>query len=105
MNGSITSLQMRFTAHLVQQTRRFQKPLPIHPTPLTAASKASSDHLVRAYFHTYGLPVTITNCSNNYGPYQFPEKLIPGHVIMNALEGKAAPNLWGWDADQRLACM
>jgi len=55
-----------------------------------SASKASSDHLVRAYFHTYGLPVLITNCSNNYGPYQFPEKLIP-LVINNALAGRKIP--------------
>jgi len=55
-----------------------------------SASKASSDHLVRAYFHTYGLPVLITNCSNNYGPYQFPEKLIP-LVLNNALQGKELP--------------
>lgn len=55
-----------------------------------SASKASSDHLVRAWHHTYGLPVVITNCSNNYGPYQFPEKLIP-LVILNALEGKPIP--------------
>jgi dTDP-glucose 4,6-dehydratase len=54
-----------------------------------SASKASSDHLVRAYFHTYGLPILITNCSNNYGPYQFPEKLIP-LVLNNALQGKGA---------------
>jgi dTDP-glucose 4,6-dehydratase len=55
-----------------------------------SASKAASDHLVRAWFHTFGLPVVITNCSNNYGPYQFPEKLIPV-VILNALEGKKLP--------------
>lgn len=55
-----------------------------------SASKASSDHLVRAYGHTFGLPVSITNCSNNYGPYQFPEKLIP-LMLMNALEGKPLP--------------
>jgi len=55
-----------------------------------SASKASSDHLVRAHFYTYGLPVTITNCSNNYGPYQFPEKLIP-LMILNALRGKPLP--------------
>ena len=54
------------------------------------ASKAGADHLVRAYLHTYGLPTLITNCSNNYGPYQFPEKLIP-RMILNALEGKALP--------------
>lgn len=55
-----------------------------------SASKASSDHLVRAYFHTYGLPITITNCSNNFGPYQFPEKFIP-LAITNILEGKKVP--------------
>jgi len=60
------------------------------PNSPYAASKASSDHLVRAYFHTYGLPVVTTNCSNNYGPFQFPEKLIPLMVI-NALKGKPLP--------------
>jgi len=60
------------------------------PNSPYSASKASSDHLVRAYRKTYGLPVTISNCSNNYGPYQFPEKLIP-LMILNALEGKALP--------------
>ena len=60
------------------------------PNSPYAASKASSDHLVRAYAQTYGLPVTVTNCSNNYGPYQFPEKLIP-LIILNALEGKSLP--------------
>ncbi len=60
------------------------------PNSPYSASKASSDHLVRAYFHTYGLPVVTTNCSNNYGPYQFPEKLIP-LVISNAMEGLAIP--------------
>src|SRR5699024_9763717 len=54
------------------------------------ASKASSDHLARAWYHTYGLPVLITNCSNNYGPYQFPEKLIPV-VLLKALQGKDIP--------------
>ena len=60
------------------------------PNSPYAASKAGSDHLVRAYHHTYGLPVLTTNCSNNYGPYQFPEKLIP-LMIANALDGKALP--------------
>ncbi len=60
------------------------------PNSPYSASKASSDHLVRAYFKTYGLPVTISNCSNNYGPYQFPEKLLP-LMILNALEGKSLP--------------
>ncbi len=63
---------------------------PYAPNSPYAASKASSDHLVRAYGHTYGLPYTLTNCTNNYGPYQFPEKLIP-LVILNALEGKPLP--------------
>lgn len=60
------------------------------PNSPYAASKAASDHLVRAYHKTYGLPITISNCSNNYGPYQFPEKLIP-LMILNALEGKTLP--------------
>jgi dTDP-glucose 4,6-dehydratase len=60
------------------------------PNSPYAASKASADHLVRAYFHTYGMPVVITNCSNNYGPRQFPEKLIP-LMLLNALEGKPLP--------------
>ncbi len=63
---------------------------PYAPNSPYSASKASADHLVRAYFHTYGLPVVISNCSNNYGPYQFPEKLIP-LMILNALEGKHLP--------------
>jgi len=63
---------------------------PYAPNSPYAASKASSDHLVRSYFHTYGLPVTITNCSNNYGPRQFPEKLIP-LMVYNALNGKPLP--------------
>ena len=60
------------------------------PSSPYSASKASSDHLVRAWWRTYGLPVLITNCSNNYGPYHFPEKLIP-HIILNALSGKPLP--------------
>jgi dTDP-glucose 4,6-dehydratase len=60
------------------------------PNSPYAASKAASDHLVRAWHHTYGLPVVMSNCSNNYGPYQFPEKLIP-LVILNAVEGKPLP--------------
>jgi dTDP-glucose 4,6-dehydratase len=63
---------------------------PYAPNSPYAASKAASDHLVRAFGHTYGLPFTITNCSNNYGPYQFPEKLIP-LMIINALQGKSLP--------------
>ena len=68
----------------------FTEETPYAPNSPYSASKASSDHLARAYFHTYGLPVTITNCSNNYGPYQFPEKLIP-LMLLNALEGKPLP--------------
>jgi dTDP-glucose 4,6-dehydratase len=68
----------------------FSESTPYSPNSPYSASKAGSDHLVRAYFHTYGLPVLTTNCSNNYGPYQFPEKLIP-LMILNALEGKPLP--------------
>jgi dTDP-glucose 4,6-dehydratase len=68
----------------------FSETTPYSPNSPYSASKAGSDHLVRAYFHTYGLPVLTTNCSNNYGPYQFPEKLIP-LMILNALEGKPLP--------------
>ncbi len=68
----------------------FTEETPYAPNSPYSASKAASDHLVRAYHHTYGLPTLITNCSNNYGPYQFPEKLIP-LMILNALEGKPLP--------------
>jgi len=68
----------------------FHERAPYAPTSPYSASKASSDHLVRAWGHTYGLPVVVTNCSNNYGPYHFPEKLIP-LMILNALEGKPLP--------------
>lgn len=68
----------------------FSESTPYAPNSPYAASKAASDHLARAYQHTYGLPVTITNCSNNYGPYHFPEKLIP-LIILNALEGRTLP--------------
>ena len=68
----------------------FSETTPYAPHSPYSASKASSDHLVRAFHDTYGLPVTITNCSNNYGPYQFPEKLIP-LMVLNALEGKELP--------------
>lgn len=72
------------------KTGYFTETTPYSPRSPYSASKASSDHLVNAYFHTYGLPVLITNCSNNYGPYQFPEKLIPV-TILNALQGKPLP--------------
>lgn len=68
----------------------FDEATPYVPRSPYSASKAASDHLVRAYFHTYALPVTISNCSNNYGPYHFPEKLIP-LAITNLLEGKKVP--------------
>ena len=72
------------------RTGKFKETTPYDPRSPYSASKAASDHLVRAYGHTYGLPATISNCSNNYGPYHFPEKLIP-LVILNALEGKPLP--------------
>ena len=68
----------------------FREDTPYAPSSPYSASKAASDHLVRAWYRTYGLPVVITNCSNNYGPYHFPEKLIP-LVILNALENKPLP--------------
>ena len=77
--GSLTKDEPAFT-----ETRRYE------PNSPYSASKAASDHLVRAYHHTYGLPVLTTNCSNNYGPYHFPEKLIP-LMIVNALAGKPLP--------------
>lgn len=71
-------------------TGQFTEDTPYDPRSPYSASKASSDHLVRAWFETYGLPVVLTNCSNNYGPYHFPEKLVPV-VILNALAGKPLP--------------
>lgn len=68
----------------------FTEETPYAPSSPYSATKASSDHLVRAWQRTYGLPVVITNCSNNYGPYHFPEKLIP-HIILNAIQGKPLP--------------
>jgi dTDP-glucose 4,6-dehydratase len=75
---------------LTAQDSPFSEATAYAPNSPYAASKAASDHLVRAYFHTYGLPTLTTNCSNNYGPYQFPEKLIP-LMILNALSGKSLP--------------
>jgi len=71
-------------------TGLFSEETPYAPNSPYSASKAAADHFVRAYHHTYGLPAVVTNCSNNYGPYQFPEKLIP-LMILNALEGKPLP--------------
>ena len=75
---------------LVSKEDFFTEKTAYAPSSPYSASKASSDHLVRAWSRTYGLPVIITNCSNNYGPYHFPEKLIP-HVILNAIHGKPLP--------------
>jgi dTDP-glucose 4,6-dehydratase len=75
---------------LKPQDPAFAETTQYSPNSPYSASKAASDHLVRAYFHTYGLPVTLTNCSNNYGPFQFPEKLIP-LMILNSLEGRPLP--------------
>ena len=69
---------------------RFSEKTPYDPRSPYSASKAASDHLVRSWHHTYGLPVIVTNCSNNYGPYHFPEKLIP-LMIINGLEGRSLP--------------
>ncbi|MEF8729108.1 MAG: dTDP-glucose 4,6-dehydratase [Accumulibacter sp.] len=75
---------------LAPEAPAFTEDHPYQPNSPYSASKAASDHLLRAYHHTYGLPVLTTNCSNNYGPYQFPEKLIP-LMIVNALAGKRLP--------------
>ena len=77
----------------------FSEATPYQPSSPYSASKAASDHLVRAWHHTYGLPVLLTNCSNNYGPYQFPEKLIP-LTILNALAGRPLP-VYGRGANVR----
>lgn len=74
----------------LQSTKKFNETTAYDPRSPYSASKAGSDHLVRAYFHTYGLPITISNCSNNYGPYQHPEKFIP-LAITNMLENKQVP--------------
>lgn len=79
-----------FGALTLDSKDRFNEETPYRPSSPYAASKAASDHLVRAYHHTYQLPITITNCSNNFGPYQYPEKLI-SLAITNLLEGKKVP--------------
>ncbi|MGE5392324.1 MAG: dTDP-glucose 4,6-dehydratase [Candidatus Saccharibacteria bacterium] len=79
-----------FGALPLDNSRRFTLDTPYDPSSPYSASKAGSDHLARAYFKTFGLPVTITNCSNNYGPYQFPEKLIP-HMILKAIRNERLP--------------
>ena len=80
----------------------FHEETPFAPNSPYAASKASSDHLVRAWHHTYGLPTLVTNCSNNYGPLQFPEKLIP-LTLLNALAAQATADLRRWIAGAGLA--
>ncbi len=98
-NSLTTSRKQNFRFHHIStdevfgslgQTGFFSETSLYDPRSPYSASKASSDHLVMAWHHTYGLPVVLTNCSNNYGPWQFPEKLIPV-VILNALAGKAIP--------------
>ncbi len=79
-----------FGSLALESQDKFQESTPYDPRSPYSASKAASDHLVRAYYHTYGLPVTITNCSNNFGPFHFPEKLIP-LAITNLIEGKKVP--------------
>ena len=74
----------------LEETGQFSEDTPYAPNSPYAASKAGADHLVRAYCETYGIPTLITNCSNNYGPYQFPEKLVP-LMLLNAVEGKKLP--------------
>jgi len=84
------------SAPAFSETNRYE------PNSPYSASKAASDHLVRAYLHTYGLPVLTTNCSNNYGPYHFPEKLIPlGNT--QCVGWQSLAHLWRWPADPRLA--
>lgn len=98
VDKAISDTQVRFHhistdevyGSLEQNDPSFSEKTPYAPNSPYSASKASSDHLVRSYGHTYGLPATITNCSNNYGPYQFPEKLIP-LMILNALAGLPLP--------------
>ncbi|KKP59686.1 MAG: dTDP-glucose 4,6-dehydratase [Candidatus Gottesmanbacteria bacterium GW2011_GWA1_34_13] len=79
-----------FGALDLKSDTKFDEKTLYNPRSPYAASKAGSDHIVRAYFHTFGLPITITNCSNNYGPYQYPEKLIP-LAITNIIEGNKIP--------------
>ncbi len=89
-SASTTSAPTRSTARSRPTAPAFTETHAYEPNSPYSASKAASDHLVRAWHHTYGLPVLTTNCSNNYGPYHFPEKLIP-LMIVNALAGKPLP--------------
>ena len=95
--------RMKYMAHLLPDDPAFEENTPYAPNSPYAASKASSDHLVRSYHHTYGLPVTLTNCSNNYGPYQFPEKLIP-LMILNACRANPC-RFMGMESKSGTGCM
>ena len=106
--GLSTDARKRFRVHHISTDEvfgslgpegLFQETTPYAPNSPYSASKASSDHLVRAWHHTFGLPVVLTNCSNNYGPYQFPEKLIP-LVTLNAIDEKPLP-VYGQGANVR----
>ena len=97
-SASITSRPTRCSARSASEGL-FCETTAYDPRSPYSASKAASDHLVRAWHHTYGLPVIVTNCSNNYGPYHFPEKLIP-LMIINALEGLKLP-VYGKGANVR----
>lgn len=94
VKGEAGNVKGKNSSHLAPHTSQnlplFTEQTPYAPSSPYSASKASSDHLVRAWLRTYGFPTIVTNCSNNYGPYHFPEKLIP-LVILNALEGKVLP--------------
>ncbi|MBB1424529.1 dTDP-glucose 4,6-dehydratase [Pseudoalteromonas sp. SG43-7] len=92
MSGELSSdeLKIKNSSSNIKNLPLFTEQTPYAPSSPYSASKASSDHLVRAWLRTYGFPTIVTNCSNNYGPYHFPEKLIP-LVILNALEGKDLP--------------
>ncbi|MBE0421895.1 dTDP-glucose 4,6-dehydratase [Pseudoalteromonas nigrifaciens] len=92
VNGELSSdeLKIKTSSSSIKRLPLFTEQTPYAPSSPYSASKASSDHLVRAWLRTYGFPTIVTNCSNNYGPYHFPEKLIP-LVILNALEGKDLP--------------
>jgi dTDP-glucose 4,6-dehydratase len=98
-NNADAALKSRFRFHHIstdevfgslERTGTFHEASPYRPNSPYSASKAASDHLVRAWHHTYGLPTIVSNCSNNYGPYQFPEKLIP-LMIIRALSGQSLP--------------
>jgi dTDP-glucose 4,6-dehydratase len=98
-SASTTSRPTKCSATCRSTAASSPRTTPYAPSSPYSASKAASDHFVRAWHETYGLPVVLSNCSNNYGPYHFPEKLIP-LVILNALEGKPLP-VYGKGANVR----